>query len=168
MKQTLCTHSNVLRLFPPEGVLQHAKSWDDYRSYLSSSHTSLYCPEGAQATWSPCRQRCVHALWYYLLRADCFCSSDRVAMFPVSPGLLKCSCGWVGVCSTWAAFYLCLWFYHTASLCAIAINVLLLHQQKLYATKRHKRAPCPSLLYPHTSSLSLWTELTAREQITFS
>lgn len=75
MKQAPYTPPSVLRLFPSEGVLRYVKTWDNHRSYLSSSHTSLYCPAGAQSTWSPWRQRCAHALWSYLLRADRFCSS---------------------------------------------------------------------------------------------
>lgn len=99
MKQTAYTlPSSILRLFPSEDVLQYVKTWDNYRSYLASSHTSLYCPVGAQPTGSPWRQRCVHALWSYLLRADLFCSSARstaVTKTLLSPGATEMQL-WLG------------------------------------------------------------------------
>lgn len=79
------------------------------------------------------------------------------------PVLLKCSCGWGGACSTWAASYLCLWLCYTASLCTVAIPGLILHREKLYATKRHKRALHQSLPYPPASCWSPRTQLTAQK-----
>lgn len=77
--------------------------------------------------------------------------------------LLKCSCGWGGACSTWAASNLCLWLRYIASLCTVAIPGLILHWQKLYATKRHKRTLHQSLLYPPASCWSPSTQVTAQK-----
>lgn len=148
MKQTPHTRPSIFRPFPSAGVLRYVKTQDNYHSYLSSSHTSLYCPAGAQSTWSWWRQRCVHALWSFSCRVDCFCGSAWELLWQ-SPhcllALLKGSCGWGGACSTWAASYLCLWLCYTASLGTVAISSLILYAQNLYATKRHKRALHQSL-----------------------
>lgn len=112
----------------------------------------------AQSAWSPWTQRCMHALWSYLLRVDCSWSSDKVPIVPKHY--------WNTAQEEHAAPELLLTFpcgCHLTSPCTVAITILISHWQKHYATKRHQKAACQSLPYQCALCLSPRTELKAQK-----
>lgn len=127
---------SILEPFPPEGAVSMQRP-EITIAAISSSHTSLYCPEPAQSTWSPWRQRCV--LWVSVSQGRWFlqqCSEHCGDKVPIVP--CPYSCEWGRACSTPAASYLCLWLCCAASLSTAATPGLVLLW--IYAPERPRRA----------------------------